>query len=128
MKNNFTCDKYLNCDELDECKYEKTQLGNSKKSHPRKTGNAYRRLMKKQKTAKLMKIINTGGYNPHAGYVDWDKVDGVWKPIGKYIKYPKDSNRQKFLKRQSNRAARRMELPTKGNGYRKCFDYWWALY
>ena len=84
--------------------------------------------MKKQKTAKLMKIINTGGYNPHAGYVDWDKVDGVWKPVGKYIKYPKGSNRQKFLKRQSNRAARRMELPTKGNGYRKCFDYWGALY
>ena len=98
------------------------------KRRPRKTGSAYRRFMKKQKQDKLMDIINRGGYNPAAGYVDWGKVNGKWKPIGKYIKYPKNSHQQKFYKRYSNRKARREELPTKGNGYRKHFDYWWTLY
>lgn len=99
-----------------------------KKTKPRKTGSAYRRLMKKQKKDRLMKIINRGGYNPAAGYVDWDFVDGKWQPIGKYIKYPKNSNQQRFFKRYSNKVARRKELPTKGNGYRRHFDYWWTLY
>lgn len=96
------------------------------KHSSRKTGSAYRRLMYKQKKKRLMRIIN-GGYNLTA-YVDSDYVDGKRKLTGKHIKYPKNSNQQKFFKRYSNKIARRKELPIKGNGYRRHFDYWWTLY
>lgn len=134
---NFTCEECANryCDkaelkpDVEECYDDVRREESSKKKFPRKTGNAYRRRMNLLKKERRMKIINEyGRYNPTAGYVEWDIIDGVWTPIGKYIKYPKNSNRQKFYKRYSNRIARRNELPTKGNGYRKNFDYWWTLY
>lgn len=101
---------------------------NCKHSGHRKTGRAYRRLMKKHKKDRLMKIIQSVGYNPAAGYVEWDEVDGKWQPVGKYIKYPKNSNMQRYLKRQSSKKARRSDLPLKGNEYRKHSEYWWILY
>ena len=88
----------------------------------------YRRATAHSKKKRLMKIISTGGYNPARGYVDWGMENGQWKPVGKHIKYPKNSQRQRFYKRYSNRAVRRNELGQKGNGYRKHFDYWWVLY
>lgn len=109
--------------DIDEDNYH--EIGN-KKHNPRKTGTAYRRLMYKQKKDRLMKIINDG-YNLTA-YVDFDYVNGEREQTGKHIKFPKNSNQQKFFKRYSNRIARRKELPTKGNGYRRHFDYWWTLY
>ena len=87
----------------------------------------YRRAMARHKKKRLMKIINTGRYNPARGYVDWGMVDGQWKPIGNHIKYPKNSNMQRLYKRHSNRVVRRNELGEKGNGYRKHFDYRWTL-
>ncbi len=99
------------------------------KAGVRKTGRAYRRRMKHIKNKRLMKIVNMGnGYNISAGYVDWALVDGEYVPVGKYIKYPKNSNKQKYFKRYSNHIARKKEVPVKGNGYRKHFDYWWTLY
>ena len=89
---------------------------------------AYRRRIKELKKKRLMQIINTGGYNPARGYVDWGLVNGQWKPVGKYIKYPKSSCLQKFYKRHSNKIIRKIELPKKGNAYRKHFEYWWTLY
>ena len=89
---------------------------------------SHRRAIARSKKKKLMKIISTGGYNPARGYVEWDKVDGRWQSVGNHIKYPKNSNKQRFYKRYSNRAVRRNELGQKGNGYRKHFDYWWTLY
>lgn len=92
---------------------------------------SYRREMKLEKDKRLRKIINECTryrYAPHIGYIDWDYVDGVWQPVGKYIKYPKNSVKQKFLKRQSNRKVRRSDISTKGNGYRKCSEYWWIMY
>ena len=90
---------------------------------------AYRRRMKDKKDNRLRQIITKCGYIPHAGYIDWDEVDGVWQPTGKYIKYPKNSDAQKYLKKQSNRRVRRSaDLPQKGNGYRKRSEYWWILY
>ena len=90
---------------------------------------AYRRAMKAKKDKRLRKIINEyTGYAPHAGYIDWDLVDGVWQPVGKYVKYPRNSAKQKFLKKQSNRKVRRSDISTKGNGYRKHSEYWWIMY
>lgn len=90
---------------------------------------SYRRAMKAKKDKKLRKIINEfTGYAPHIGYIDWDYVDGVWQPVGKYIKYPRNSARQKCLKKQSNKRIRQSNISTKGNGYRKHTEYWWKLY
>lgn len=104
-------------------------VDNLKRSYPRKTGRAYRRSMKKKKKDRLMKIIiNATEYNPAVGYVDCEKIDGKWKPVGRYIKYPKNSKAQRYLKKQSNKKARKTALPPKGNEYRKHFEYWWTLY
>lgn len=90
---------------------------------------AYRRAMKAKKDKKLRKIINEyTGYAPHIGYIDWDYVDGVWQPVGKYVKYPKNSAKQKFLKRQTNKKIRKSDISHKGNDYRKHYEYWWTMY
>lgn len=95
---------------------------------PRRTGSAYRREMKRIKFERLYKIV-TASYVPNAGYVDWDFVSGEYVPTGKYIKYMKNSNCQKWLKRETSRRMRNCkELPRKGNYYRRLLDYWWVLY
>lgn len=83
--------------------------------------------MKKQKFERAKKIA-TRTYNPAAGYVDWEYVNGELIPVGKYVKYPKNSNKQQYFKRYSNKIVRRTSLPLKGNAYRRCFDYWWTMY
>ena len=94
----------------------------------RRTGRAYRRMMNERKFEHLFKIV-THGYRPHAGYVDWSYVDGKWLPTGRYIKYPKNSNCQNWCKKASSARVRKyMDLPHKGNSYRRVFDYWWTLY
>ena len=47
---------------------------------------------------------------------------------GKHIKRPKNSNKQKFLKRQSRRLVRRSEPFPNGNSYRKCMEYRWHFW
>lgn len=91
-------------------------------------GRAYRRAMDDVKERRLRKIIAECRYTPHAGYIHYGWVAGVWQPIGDYIRYPKNSNMQKYLKRQSKRKVRRTELLPKGNGYRKCMEYQWEFY
>ena len=87
----------------------------------------YRRKMKKKKDIRLRNIITTVGYAPFAGYIDCDNINGRWEITGKYIKYCKNSNRQRFYKKHSNRIVRKSDVPHKGNGYRKYFDYWWEM-
>ena len=110
--------------ELDSTeKMHRTQSYNS-----RKFSRSYRRMMRVRKKERLFRIV-TGSYIPHAGYVDWDLVDGKMKPTGNYIKYPKNSNCQKWMKREtSHRARKSIHMPSKGNYHRKLFDYWWTLY
>lgn len=100
-----------------------------KKPGRRKTGRAYRMDKSRQKVNRLRRIIASGGYNPMIGHIDYGFVDGVWQEVGNHIKYPRNSNAQRFLKRQSNKIVRRHtgKIP-KGNSYRKLFDYWWELY
>lgn len=93
----------------------------------RRTGKAYRRKMKVKRRDDLMRIVKRCRLSP-AGYVDWAEVDGAWKPVGKYIKYPRNSNAQQYLKRCANKAVRRRNELYRGNQYRKCFDYQWLLW
>lgn len=93
-----------------------------------RTGRAYRRMMNERKFKRLHRIV-TSSYVPHAGYISWSYVDGQHVPTGTYIKYTKNSNRQRWCKKASNARVRRyMDLPCKGNRYRRVFDYWWTLY
>ena len=94
----------------------------------RRTGQAYRRRMHIKKNDDLL-IIVTRQYAPHAGYVDWGFDGRTLLHSGKYIKYKKNSNCQRWMKRETSRKfRRRLDLPRKGNAYRRLFDYWWTLY
>lgn len=96
----------------------------------RKTGREYRRRQFVKKNDRLMGIV-LGQYIPHAGYIDRRFEGRTLLHSGFYIKYPKNSKIQKWLKRTAAKSVRRYaceELPKKGNGYRRLFDYWWSLY
>lgn len=100
-----------------------------RKSGSRKTGRVYRRNQKKKKDKRLRNIISYSGYKPMIGYIEHGLVDGIVQEIGDHIKYPRNSNRQRYLKRQSNKKVRRYRGKIlKGSFYRKLFDYWWELY
>ena len=88
-----------------------------------------RRTSKIHKNDSLLQIINLGGYAPHRGYIDWGFDGKTLLHTGKYIKYPKNSNCQKWMKRETGRRVRNCrDVPAKGNFYRRLFDYWWTLY
>ena len=96
------------------------------KNGKRRTGNAYRREMRQRKFEKAKAIVDTT-CNPAVGCVHEDFIDGEWIE-GTYIQYPKNSKTQRVYKRQSNKRVRKSDVPMKGNGYRRCLDYWWILY
>lgn len=88
-----------------------------------------RRVRDIQKSNRLLHIINYGGYAPHRGYIDWGFDGKTLLHTGKYIKYPKNSNCQRWIKRETSRRIRSCRnAPAKGNFYRRLFDYWWTLY
>lgn len=91
-------------------------------------GKAYRRDMQDKKDRRLRKIINKRHRNPSAGYIVHAWIDGVWRPVGDYIRYPQNSKIQKHLKRQSKRKVRRSEPFQNGNSYRKCMEYRWQIW
>lgn len=92
----------------------------------RRTGMAYRRIEDKKKDRRRREIIGFN-YDDSVGWPCCRVIDGELVDCG-YLKYPKNSNRQKYLKKQSNRKVRRSgDIYGKGNGYRKEFDYWWNL-
>lgn len=94
----------------------------------RRTGAAYRREMRTRKNDRLMRIV-TRSYIPHAGYIDYGFDGENLLHSGKYIKYPKNSNRRRWIKRATSKRVRNcMDMPRKGNDYRRLFDYWWTLY
>ena len=94
----------------------------------RRTGPAYRREMRTRKNDALMRIV-TRKYVPHAGYIDDGFNGDTLLHSGKYIKYPKNSHCQRWIKRETSRRSRNCKsLPVKGNHYRRLFDYWWTLY
>ncbi len=127
--------EYCGCDKVQTeffvggcCEDAYVDKPHKKTKGKRRTGMAYRRAMAVKHRDGLIKIINNIGYNPCVGYVDWDWVDGIWQPVGKYIKYPKNSNAQRYWKRHSNKIVRKSREPYRNNQYRKCFDYWWTIF
>lgn len=93
------------------------------------TGWQYRHRKGQEKSDRLLSIVQLSGYAPHRGYVDWNFEGKTLLHTGFYIKYPKNSKRQHWLKRASSKKVRTCPyLPQKGNGYRKVFDYRWELY
>lgn len=95
----------------------------------RRTGRRYRRRKSQEKSDRRLAIIQLSGYAPHRGYVGWDFKGRTLLHTGRYIKYPKNSKGQRWLKRVSGKKVRNYPyLPQKGNGYRRVFDYWWSLY
>lgn len=94
-----------------------------------KSRRRLRRIREVQKSDKLLRIINYGSYSPHRGYIDWGFDGRTLLHSGKYIKYPKNSNCQRWIKLETSRRIRNCRsIPVKGNFYRRLFDYWWTLY
>lgn len=91
-------------------------------------GKVYRRAMKSRKQARLREIIGVYHGGPRVGYIAHSWIEGEWQPKGAYIRYPKNSNIQKHLKRQSKRKVRRSESFQNGNSYRKCIEYRWQFW
>ena len=113
--------------ELNE-KIENLLTESAPRQPSRRTGSAYRREMRIRKNDALMRIV-TRRYVPHAGYIDYGFDGNTLLHSGKYIKYPKNSNCQRWMKRETSRKFRNcQDLPRKGNYYRRLFDYWWTLY
>ena len=96
-----------------------TQYDIEEEDFPEKdTRRGLRRVRKKKKTKALIK--NTS--RRCIGFVWSDDT-------GKYIKRQKNSNAQRFLKKQSAKRWRRYGIaPTKGNYYRRLLDYRWELF
>jgi hypothetical protein len=97
-----------------------------KSAGKRKTGREYRKMMKLKKKKSLIEIINRR-YIPWAGWIDWGEVDGKWVQTGKFVKYPKSSNTQRYLKKVSNKKVRKAQDLKSGRSYRKIIEYWWIL-
>lgn len=88
----------------------------------------YRREMEAKKDRRRRKIITECRCTPKVGSIEHAWVDGVYQPVGDHIHYPKNSNIQKYLKRQTKRKVRRAETFPNGNGYRKCMEYKWTFW
>lgn len=88
-----------------------------------------RRIQSVPKGDRLLSIINYGGYAPHRGYIDWGFDGRTLLHTGRYIKYPKNSNCQRWIKQETRRRNHNCRNAlAKGNIYRRLFDYWWTLY
>lgn len=89
-------------------------------------GRAYRRKMTTKKHNRLLKLAKSTYVDSVS--VEWDFVDGNLQPVGKHVKFPKNSNRQRFYKRYSNRLFRHGADAGSGKaGYKRCFDYKWEI-
>lgn len=88
----------------------------------------HRRDNKVRKNDRVMRIVTTS-YGPRARWLDWDFNGRTLLHSGKYIKFSKNSNRQRWLKRQAAKKCRNSNgfTTTKGSGYKRVFDYWWEL-
>lgn len=78
---------------------------------------AYRREVKKKRNTRRQKIVINYGYKAPIGYID-----------GKYIKFPKNSNNQRCHKKCSNKKIRHLNIHSKGNEYRKYYEYKYRVY
>ena len=92
---------------------------------------AYRRFHDRIKERRLRKMLTYARKRGQAGWLDYDydENDNKVIPRNAHVHYPKNSNRKKFAKRQTNRMIRREKnkaLPKYGD-YRRVFDYLWNV-
>lgn len=78
---------------------------------------AYRRDVKQKSHNHRLKIITSCGFKTPIGYLD-----------GEYIKFPKNSNKQRYHKKCSNKKIRQVNIHLKGNEYRKHYEYQYRVY
>lgn len=102
--------------ELNEKLAEPQENESVKKRQELAARRRMRRDTRIKKNDDLLRIINYGGYAPHRGYIDWGFDGTTLLHSGKYIKYPKNSNCQRWMKRETNRRIRNCkEVPKKDN-------------
>ena len=116
--------------ELNERIAEITENGDAlRKFQSRKERRRNQRKTKNQKNDRRLEIIHYGWYAPHIGIIDNDFEGKSLLHSGYHIKYPKNSNFQGWMKKETNKRIRNtLTLPMKGNHYRRLFDYWWTWY
>ena len=97
----------------------------SSEAHLRsKNRRRLRRVRDIQKSDGLLHIINYGNHATHRRYIDWGFDGRTLLHTGKYIKYPKNSRSQSWIKLETSRRIRSCRnAPAKGNFYRRLFDY-----
>ena len=104
-----------------------TNLLSENPTQQKQSRRPYARENRVKKDDRLLRIIQRY-YIPHAGYVDCGFDSTTLLHSGKYIKYPKHSHCQRWMKRLTSKKTRRCtDLVRKGNEYRRLFDYWWTL-
>lgn len=97
--------------------------GKAQRHREQKIKNAKRRDASRKKIARRMDIIEYVGYNPNVGWIK-SGYGGA-----KYIAYYSGNSKlRRSLKKQTTKKARRSELPSKGNAYRKTCEYRWQLW
>ena len=108
--------------EINRVCMEMKYSGKAQRHSEQKAKSARRRDECRKKEARRMEIIRSYGYAPGVGWIK------VGRGGAQYVAYSGRSNMQRFLKRQASKKARRSELPARGNGYRRVFDYQWQLW
>ena len=90
---------------------------------------ADRRRNKIKARRKRLRISKYPAYKPSVGWEKTKKDAETGEKISLgYMKYPKNSNSQRHLKRLSNKKVRKCKDMQNGNHYRRCLDYKWKLY
>ena len=101
-------------------------LSTGKGVDPMPRGRAYRLETHRKKLKRTLRMAVYMAY-PRSIYVERDLVNGKWV-LGKYAQYRKSSKVQTYHKRRFEKAVRRaQDLPPRGNGYRRLYDYWWSI-
>lgn len=103
----YRAGKHMTEIKLNECleQIELLQIDRLPSALNRKTGRQYRRDRTVGKNDRLMKIVR-GRYIPHAGCVDCGFTGNTLLYSSIYIKYPKNSNCQRWIKRTTSRKMR----------------------
>ena len=100
----------------------------SSEAHLRsKNRRRLRRVRDIQKSDGLLHIINYGNHATYRRYIDWGFDGRTLLHTGKYIKYPKNSRSQSWIKLETSRRIRSCRnAPAKGNFYRRLIaNYLW---
>ena len=90
-------------------------------------GRQYRRTMARKNKIRVEKLYqNIKYYFPYLESKKYQSDNA--QLLHRYVHYKKSSSsKEQFFKKYSNRVVRKANVPLRGSGYRKCFDYWWTI-